>query len=116
MNYNAEKLPVHYAHVKAMLAGVPRDCWDIFLPNSPKDLRSLERNIIRFEVRQKVRDQVMAIQRLCELPLRPNETLGETQAHARLQGKKKAKLLEEYNQRRRRLARDGETSESADEE
>jgi hypothetical protein len=106
MKYNAEKLPAHYAHIKDMLDGVPRDCWDIFMPASPKDLRALERNIIRFQVRQKVRDQVMAIQRLCELPLRPNEALGETQAHARLQGKKKGKLLDRYNRNRRDGHRD----------
>jgi hypothetical protein len=100
MSDNKEERRPRLPAVLQMLAGVPKELWSIFLPQSPSDLPTLELNIIRFRVREEERRQVMAIQKLSNLPLRPNHTLRATQARARLQGIMKERMLNRYNKRR----------------
>jgi len=82
-----------------MLNGLSRDIWYIFLPGSSEDLFRLELNIIGQRLKDSERERVMALQNLCGLPLRPNETLAEVRAKARLQGKRKGRLFEDFMKR-----------------
>jgi hypothetical protein len=100
MSDNTEKRKPRFPAIMQMLAGIPKELWPILLPQSPADLPALELNTIRFRVREEERRQVMAIQKLCGLPLRPNHSLRSTRARARLQGIKKERMLDRYNKRR----------------
>ena len=42
-------------------------------------------------------NRVMALQKLCDFPLRPNDSLRETMAKARLQGLRRKKLMDRLN-------------------
>jgi hypothetical protein len=100
MNYDIDKALKPYHNIRMMLENIPRNAWEIFLPNSEAKLGVLESNILFFRRRQKERDQVMGIQQLCGFPLRPNESLRETTIRARLAGKKKDQLRKKYNENR----------------
>ena len=106
MSANVEQYLDAYTCTKAMLNGLPRDLWDIFLPETPGGLPDLEANIISFVARAEEREAVISLQRLCGMPVRPNEALAETKAKARLRGAQKRKLMEEKK-------RQGDTEEEA---
>jgi len=94
-NYETEKAIEGFRNIRRMLGGLPREIWDIFLPGDEKDLINLEAALIEWRKFEDTRQKVMAIQQLCGLPLRPNMTLNEAQAMARLKGMKKSRLLDE---------------------
>jgi hypothetical protein len=89
-----------YHNVRLMLESIPRNAWDIFLPDNEGDLAMLEADILGQKKRDIERDKVMAIQRLCKFPVRPNESLHDVVARARLQGLRNSKLLDDYRQDR----------------
>jgi hypothetical protein len=91
LNKEFENKLSSYPNVKFMLDGVPKDIWWIFLPGDLDKLFLLESQVIEFKKKELERERVMAIQRLCNFPLRPNESLAEVQARARIQGKKNDK-------------------------
>lgn len=94
MKYNIDEHLGSYYNIKVMLKNLPRELWDIFLPENVEGLPQLEMNLLAFKAREVDRNRVMALQKLCGFPLRPNAALREAQAKARLQGLKKKKLLE----------------------
>ncbi|MBN2226217.1 MAG: hypothetical protein JW763_02515 [candidate division Zixibacteria bacterium] len=87
MNDNYDVRLVAYPHIREMLDGVPRRLWDVFLPESIGGLNELEANIIMMKRREKTREQIMAIQKLTGMPLRPNEPLEAVIAKARIKGR-----------------------------
>jgi hypothetical protein len=88
MKYDVDKALRSYLNVREMLKGIPRELWDIFLPDSRKDLARLETAIVAFKRHEMEREQVISIQKLCGFPLRPNASLRETNIKARIQGLK----------------------------
>ncbi len=89
-----------YHNVRLMLESIPHNAWDVFLSDNEDDLAMLEADILGQKKRDIERDKVMAIQRLCKFPMRPNESLHDVVARARLQGFKNSKLLDDYRQDR----------------
>lgn len=85
-----------YHNVRLMLESIPRNAWDVFLPDNEGDLAMLEADILAQKKRDVERTKVMAIQRLCKLPMRPNASLYDVVAQARIQGLKNSKLLDDY--------------------
>jgi len=73
-----------FTNVKQMILHLPTQLWEIFLPDTLKGLALLETNLIILKKREKMRNRVMAIQKLCGFSLRPNATLRETRIKARL--------------------------------
>lgn len=106
MSLHVEQYLDAYSCTKAMLDGLPRDLWDIFLPETAGGLPDLEANIMSFVARADEREAVISLQRLCGMPLRPNESLAETKAKVRLRGVQKRKLLDKRK-------RQGDTEEEA---
>lgn len=100
MKSKYEKALESYPNIKGMLKGLNRQLWYIFLPASMDDLPELERAIVEFREREKERNQVMSIQNLSSLRLRPNESLKETQVKAELKGKMKKELHNKYKNRK----------------
>jgi hypothetical protein len=78
-----------------MLKGLPRQIWEIFLPDTLAELTVLESNILAYRSRETDREKVITIQKLCGFPLRPNMPLRE--AITRLKIHKKKKNLSEWN-------------------
>ena len=97
MNYNIEEALKPFYNVRMMLYSIPRELWDIFLPETEQGLTSLETNILALKSREADREQVMSIQRLCGMPLRPNDSLAEVKSRARVQGIKNDKLRKHHN-------------------
>ncbi len=97
MNYNTDESLKPYYNVRMMLERIPRELWSVFLPATEKGLAELETRILALKAREAERDQAMTIQRLCHLPLRPNEPLREVKAKARVQGIKKDHLRKRRN-------------------
>jgi len=97
MKYNIDEKLSSYYNVRVMLQGIPRSLWKIFLPEEAEGLGKLEMNILAFKVREVERNRVMALQKLCDFPLRPNDSLRETMAKARLQGLRRKKLMDRLN-------------------
>lgn len=97
MNYNTDESLKPYYNVRMMLERIPRELWSVFLPATEKGLAELETRILALKAREAERDQAMTIQRLCRLPLRPNEPLREVKAKARVQGIKKDHLRKRRN-------------------
>jgi hypothetical protein len=81
-----------YYNVSMMLERIPEELWPIFAPKTIDELSALEQGILSFKSREREREQVITIQRLCGFPLRPNIPLSEVKARARLQGREKDKL------------------------
>lgn len=100
MNYDVERALQPYYNIRMMLEGIPRDIWQLLLPDREERLALLESNILFFKRRAKEREQVINIQRLCGFPLRPNESLREVNIKARLAGLKKEQLRKKYNDRK----------------
>ncbi len=103
MDYNPKTDLAAYPHIRAMLSGLPLQLWYEFLPATAAGLNDMELNIISFRAKEQERDQVMTLQELCEMPLRPNQSLRETKVKARIQGRKKEALLRRYNKDREDL-------------
>lgn len=95
MKYDIEKALYHYDNIQMMLDGIPEELWSLFLPEEEDDLPDLEFNIIHFRRRASEREQVMALQTLCDLPLRPNQPLREARQRARLEGLRKGRVFDE---------------------
>ncbi|MEE9441617.1 MAG: hypothetical protein V3V99_03010 [candidate division Zixibacteria bacterium] len=91
MNKDLENKLSSYPNVKFMLDGLPKDIWSLFLPEDLDKLYILESRIVVFKKKEMERERVMSIQRVCDFPLHPNESLAEVQARARIQGKKNDK-------------------------
>lgn len=93
MSYDVDKALEAYTNIRMMLKGLPRDIWPVFLPETVEGLPQMELNIVDFIRRAHQREQVIAIQRLCDMPLRPNEELPSVKAKARLKGKNIDQML-----------------------
>ena len=100
MNYDVDKTLQKYHEVRQMLTGIPRDIWPLLLPMNEKELPEFQERIICAAAREAERQEVMDLQRLCGLPIRPNESLGEVKAFIRLRGRKKSRLLDDYRRDR----------------
>lgn len=114
MNYDVDIALYHYDNIQMMLDGVPRELWPIFLPDEEDELPDMEFNIINFRRRSDEREQVMALQSLCDLPLRPNQPLREARQRARLQGLRKGRIFDERQGRNHDTRADNSGPESAD--
>ena len=101
MPNNYEKILNSLPNVVNMLKGISKDLWYIFLPASAEHLHQLELQIVANKLNENKRNQVMAIQLLCGLPLRPNEPLRETQAKAHLQGHRRGKLFDKFKKKKK---------------
>ena len=104
MYYNFDDYRKSYTNINDMLAGIPAELHYLFLPEDPNDLIDLEAAIIALKKRAVEREQVLSLQQLCGLPLRPNASLRATRAKARLQGLKYRRLYD----RKRGGSNDGE--------
>ena len=89
--YDPIKALRSYPNVRAMLAGIRRDLWYIFLPASEEELAVLERNIVALKSREIDREKVIAIQKMRGFPFRPNAPLREMLIKAKIQEMKKAR-------------------------
>lgn len=96
VNYNVDTALKPYHNIRRMLNGIPRKMWSAFLPESANDLAQLETSIIKLRRREVERNKVMAIQRLCSFPLRPNDPLQETTAKAKIQGIKNGRRMDRF--------------------
>ena len=92
MQYEVYSALKSYHNVRAMLKGIPEELWDIFLPDSPDDLASLEGRILTFRMRESDRRKVIAIQKMCNFPLRPNAPLREMAARVKILRMKKERF------------------------
>ena len=81
-----------YYNVSMMLERIPEQLWGIFAPRTIDELSDLEQGILAYKSREREREQVITIQRLCGFPLRPNIPLSEVKAMARLKGRENDKL------------------------
>ena len=96
MEYDVKKELAHYPNLKGMMDDIPEELRPIFLPEKAAGLFEMEANIMVYKKRSLEREQVMALQKLCGLPFRPNEALNITEAKVRIQGIKNRKLLDRY--------------------
>ena len=110
MNEETGKVPDSYRNVQKMLDGIPQELWYIFLPDSEEGLAMLEADILAQESRDLERKRVMAIQRLCEFPLRPNEPLRNVIMQAKSMGLKD----HEFPRDEPRNKRKGNTSDNTE--
>ncbi|MEZ5360496.1 MAG: hypothetical protein R3F48_16910 [Candidatus Zixiibacteriota bacterium] len=90
----------NYPNVMEMFENIPEDLWDIFWPKDDREKFLLESRIMLLKIREPERNEVMDLQKLCGLPLRPNQRMSEVAALTREQGQKSAKLLDEYRKKR----------------
>ncbi len=102
MKKETHRIPDSYRSVKKMLNGIPKELWYIFLPDSEDGLAMLESDILAQENRDLQRRRVMAIQRLCEFPLRPNEPLRDVVVQAKNLGLKEEEFPREEPKNRRK--------------
>lgn len=86
-----------FRNIKHMIIQLPTQLWEIFLPDTIKGLALLETNLIILKRREKTRNKVMAIQKLCGFPLRPNASLRETRIKARLEDLKRDRRYRNYS-------------------
>ena len=96
MTKEIEKALPSYHNVRDMLESIPRNARDLFLPDDEAGLAMLEADILAQRKRDIERDKVVAIQKLCKFPLRPNESFRDVAARARNLGLKNSKLLDDY--------------------
>ena len=78
-------------NVRNMLEGIPRQLWDIFIPNTVEEFKATDGNVKSFDKRKKEREKVLALQRLYDFPLRPNNTLNEVMAKIMIEKMKRHK-------------------------
>lgn len=98
MNDEIREVIGSYPNVLLMLKGLSRELWQIFLPDTADGLAMLEADILSQRKRDVERDKIMAIQRLCGFPLRPNAPLQDVVEQAKLQGLKNDHLLNDYRE------------------
>ncbi len=60
-------------HVLRMLQDIPRDLWDIFVPETEEDVIAMEMNLMNFEKKEQDREKVRSVQKQFNLPIRPNQ-------------------------------------------
>lgn len=89
-------IPDSFPSVKKMLESIPRELWYIFIPESEDGLAMLEADILAQEKRDTERKRVMAIQKLCGFPLRPNESLRDVVARAKKAGRSEDEFPQDY--------------------
>jgi hypothetical protein len=92
MTDDAKKTLKSYPNLLVMLEGIPKDLRDLFLPDTDEDKAQTEANIVAFKARALDREKVMSLQRLCGFPMRPNASLREVSAKAKIQGLKMDRL------------------------
>jgi hypothetical protein len=97
MTPEVERELKHYHNVRMMLESLPGQLRRIFVPATVDEMARLETNILSYKSREREREQVIAIQRLCGFPLRPNLPLREVKAMARIEGRRKDKLRNQRN-------------------
>ncbi len=56
----------------AQLAGLPKNIWDLFLPDTDKELQDLEKRLGQLPKWEKDRAQVIALQKQYGMPFHPN--------------------------------------------
>jgi hypothetical protein len=81
-----KEIPDSFPNVKSMFQSIPRQLWYIFVPETDEGWAMLEADILAQKKRDKDRDRVMAIQKLCGFMLRPNEPLREVVTRAKKAG------------------------------
>lgn len=86
--------------IKAMLDEIPRELWDIFLPDSVDDIKFMEKSIRKFKTREAERKKVISLQQTNGLPLRPNNSLRETKIKIRIKALKKGKKKNRFRDKR----------------
>jgi hypothetical protein len=91
MKYDPTKALRPFHNVRAMIRGIPRQLWDIFLPESLTGLPGLESSILALRTREVDRKKVIAIQQMCGFPLRPNAPLREMAAKVKILRMKRRK-------------------------
>ena len=84
MKYDVDKALRAYHNVRAMLDGIPRELWYIFLPETLNGMPLLESRILAFRPRETDRNKVMNIQKTCNFPLRPNAPPREIAARLKI--------------------------------
>jgi hypothetical protein len=87
-----------FPNVMKMLDSIPRQLWYIFLPDTIENLAMLEADILAQRKRDRERDKVMSVQKLCGFPLRPNERIRDVMARAKIQGLKNNSLLDKRSE------------------
>ena len=87
-----------FKNIKQMILPLPPQLWSIFLPNTLKGLALLETNLIVFKKRERARNKVIALQKICGFPFKPNASLRETRIKARIEDlKRDQKYSDRYN-------------------
>ncbi len=89
-----------YPNVLEMFSNIPENLWDIFWPKNDREKFLLESRILLLKIREPERNEVMGLQKQCELPLHPNQPITETASMARIRGNKKGKILRKYRKDR----------------
>lgn len=74
-----------YPSIKQYSRRIPRELWQIFLPQLPDEFAEFSTALKSLRLREEERNYVMELQREHEVPLRPNETVKETMIRVRLQ-------------------------------
>lgn len=73
------------------LEKVPGDLLEQFLPRTEQQYKQFEDNYYAFKKRSKNRDGMIALQKKCGLPFRPNDTMRHTMILMRIQAMKDRK-------------------------
>jgi len=81
-----------FPNIARMMKGIPKSLWYIFVPEDENELAMLESDILAQRKRDEERKKVMAIQKLCGFPLRPNQALKEVIALAKSKGMREDEL------------------------
>lgn len=79
-----------YPTIQNYLASLPKDLWDLVLPESPAQLGLFARSIHALRAREAQREYIIGLQKKYDLPLRPNATIQETMKLVRLERKKRS--------------------------
>lgn len=85
-----------YPNVRAMLDGIAKELWYVFLPDTENGMAMLEADILAQRKRDKERRKVMALQKLCGFKLRPNESLRDVIVRAKNEGLADDKSQRDY--------------------
>ncbi len=80
-------------NVREMLEGIPRQLWEVFMPQTVDEFQASDDNFRSFKARESEREKVIALQRLYSFPPRPNATVRDTITRI---------MIEKYKRRMRR--------------
>ena len=75
--------------VLEFLKSIPEDIRDIFTPKTKDELLELEMNVAKWNSRSSIREKVMYLQKIHDLPLRPNAPMHWVMASIRIKQMKK---------------------------